>query len=79
MDIIERNLKDEGTLIWGAPVGWDALVWNAHRIYGPIRMPKLFKNFLKLEWYGKSKGEIFKQGLSSSGYQPVIVFKKKNS
>lgn len=79
VDVIEKNLKDDGIFIWGSPVGWDVLVWNAHRIYGPIRMPILFRNFFNLRWYGKSKEELFRIPVASNAYQPVLVFRKKNS
>jgi hypothetical protein len=32
-----RSLKPGGMLFWGAPVGPDALLINAMRIYGPLR------------------------------------------
>ena len=80
VDIIEKNLKDEGTFIWGSPVGWDTLVWNAHRVYGPIRMPILFRNFIKQQWYGTPSEQLFKGSPAAqiNGYQPVVVFKKRN-
>ena len=59
MDAIHRNLKNNGILIWGAPVGKDALTWNCHRIYGEKRLPLIFKNFKELEWFGLSKTESF--------------------
>jgi len=34
MDDAYRVLKHDGLLLFGAPMGKDALVWNAHRIYG---------------------------------------------
>lgn len=76
IDTIYNNLLENGLLIWGAPVGKDALVWNAHRIYGEKRFPLLFKNFEELEWYGHNKQLLFNQKLANNGYQPVIVFKK---
>ena len=42
MRAIHRNLRPGGLLLWGGPVGADALVWNAHRIYGPLRLLLLF-------------------------------------
>ncbi len=34
-----------GLLYLGVPFGADALVFNAHRIYGPVRLPMLAANF----------------------------------
>ena len=76
MDSIYNNLLDNGLLIWGAPVGKDALSWNAHRVYGPIRLPLMFNKFEELKWYGRSKEFLFSQPLSKNAYQPVVVLKK---
>lgn len=76
MDNIYNNLVNNGILIWGAPVGKDALTWNAHRVYGPIRLPLLFTKFNELKWYGFSKSALFSQRLVNNSYQPVVVLKK---
>jgi hypothetical protein len=76
MDSMYNNLIDGGTLIWGAPVGKDALTWNAHRIYGPMRLPIMFDKFEELNWYGYSKEILFSQPLRKDSYQPVVVLKK---
>lgn len=34
-------IKDNGLFFLSVPVGQDTLVWNAQRIYGPLRLPKL--------------------------------------
>ena len=76
MKTIYNNLKNDGLLIWGAPVGKDALTWNAHRVYGKIRLPLIFRNFQELEWFGASKQQLFSIPLRRNAYQPVIVLKK---
>ncbi|CAJ0955162.1 unnamed protein product, partial [Mesorhabditis belari] len=38
-------LKPGGVMLLGLPVGDDALVWNAHRIYGSIRLPWIMQGF----------------------------------
>jgi hypothetical protein len=77
MHNIHNNLVNNGILIWGAPVGKDALTWNAHRVYGPIRLPMMFEKFQELNWYGISKENLFSQQVSNNSYQPVVVLKKK--
>ena len=77
MDSIYTNLKNDGLVIWGAPVGKDALVWNAHRIYGKIRLPVIFKHFDDVKWYGKNKEELFDNPLGKI-FQPVIVLQPKS-
>ena len=79
MDDIYNNLVDDGLLYLGVPVGPDALVWNAHRIYGSIRLPLLCKKFKVVEWFGCTFEDCLKLPKGKdwkSNYQPVIVLKK---
>ena len=77
MQDIYKSLKPEGLLMWGAPVGKDVLVWNVHRIYGPLRLPMLFQNFKEIDWFGTSKESLFELRVGpSSYYQPVAVLQK---
>ena len=76
MNAIHKNLKQDGILIWGGPVGKDMLAWNIHRIYGPIRLPLLFKNFEEVEWFGSTKEQLFNKPLVNDAYQPVVVLQK---
>lgn len=76
MQVIHKNLKKDGLLIWGSPVGNDSLVWNAHRVYGPLRLPKLFENFKEMNWYGYSKERLFNQRPAQNSYQPVVVLQR---
>lgn len=77
MKSIYNNLLNNGLVIWGAPVGKDALSWNAHRVYGEIRLPLMFDNFEELKWYGRTKKQLFSLPLNNNSYQPVVVLKKK--
>lgn len=76
MKDIHNNLASNGILIWGAPSGHDAVVWNAHRIYGKIRMPLLFDGFYELEWIDIDKNAVLNLPLQSNSVNPVIVFVK---
>lgn len=76
MQTIYKNLKNNGMLIWGAPVGHDALVWNAHRIYGKIRIPLLFDKFEEVEWISRDKEKLLNSKLNKHVKQPVIVLRK---
>jgi hypothetical protein len=76
MNTIHKNLKRGGVLIWGAPVGKDALVWNAHRIYGELRLPIIFQGFNEVEWINSDKEDLFERPLNSQLYQPVVVLYK---
>jgi len=77
METIYNNLLNNGLVIWGAPVGKDALAWNAHRIYGAIRLPLIFNKFEELKWYGITKEKSFALPLGKNSFkQPVVVLKK---
>ena len=41
MSEFKELLRPGGLLLLAVPIGSDALVWNAHRIYGRIRWPLL--------------------------------------
>jgi hypothetical protein len=77
MKAIRDNLKSNGLLIWGAPVGHDALVWNVHRIYGKIRIPLLFKDFEEIEWVSCNKNKLLESPLRNNAPNPVVVLRKK--
>lgn len=76
MKTIKNSLKQNGLLIWGAPVGHDALVWNAHRVYGKLRLPLLFDGFAELEWFGPSKEHLLNSKLENNGYHPIVILQK---
>mmetsp|Transcript_63049 Transcript_63049/g.149456 ORF Transcript_63049/g.149456 Transcript_63049/m.149456 type:complete len:348 (+) Transcript_63049:118-1161(+) len=48
-------LAPGGLLMLGVPIGRDVLVFNAHRIYGPQRLPLLTKGWDMLGLYGSGK------------------------
>ena len=85
MKDIYDSLKPSGICMWGAPVRTDAVVWNAHRVYGPIRMPLLFKDFHEEEfihpnWQGKQSlfdQPPYNEEERKSAPQPVIVLRKR--
>jgi hypothetical protein len=80
MNDIYDNLKDDGLLYLGIPVGPDAVAWNANRIYGNIRLPYLCQKFEIIKWFGCTLQDCLKLPKGKdwkSNYQPVIVLKKK--
>ena len=77
MKAIHKNIKKDGLLVWGAPVGADVLVWNAHRIYGKLRLDLIFEGFKELSWVGHDKEALLKSLASKyAGSQPVVVLQK---
>jgi hypothetical protein len=72
-------LKDGGMLFLAVPIGLDEVVWNAHRIYGKIRLPVLISQFKLIGKYGFTKESWeFKYPTPFEGHptQPVLVLTK---
>lgn len=77
-----RHIRPGGVMFLSVPVGRDALVWNAHRIYGPLRMPLLLRGWRVVSSFGLSFGDYdraFSDVTKSGTHQPVIVLKEKIS
>ena len=67
-------LKDKGILFLGVPLGADCLCWNAHRIYGPVRLPLLLRGWLPLDAYSIYP-DVF-GGAAGKVRQPLLVLEK---
>ncbi|CAF4162931.1 unnamed protein product, partial [Rotaria sordida] len=67
-------LKPGGFLFLGIPVNTeDLLQYNLHRIYGPIRLPLLYRNFHVVEMLGM--GMARQRGVG--WIQPFVVLQNK--
>jgi len=62
-------IKDKGILFLSIPIGPDTLVWNAHRIYGPLRLPKLLSGWKLIDTFPSMFQWIFFRGQ----IQPMLV------
>ena len=74
MQIAKNFLKDDGFMLFGVPQGKDCLVWNAHRIYGEIRLPLLLKGW-KTEAVFEQESPVGKP-LGMYHIQPLMVLRK---
>lgn len=74
MKTFKSMLNVGGRLLLAVPVGKDTLVWNAHRIYGPIRLKMLLKGWTIEKFYG-FKPELLE--LPTGYVQPIFVLKAK--
>ncbi|CAI5973700.1 unnamed protein product [Closterium sp. NIES-65] len=73
---IRGLLKPGGLFFLGVPVGNDTLVFNAHRVYGPIRMPLLLNGWKLLDVFGVSSLEAaYRENLNATILQPVMVLR----
>jgi hypothetical protein len=52
MKKLMSQIESGGLAFVSVPIGRDALVWNAHRIYGPMRLPRLLAGWKVLACYG---------------------------
>lgn len=73
MDQFRRLLKPGGRLFLAVPVGPDTVVWNAHRIYGPRRLPRLLAGWRQVSAHGFDERELTQRPLGDYRYQPVFV------
>mmetsp|Transcript_34916 Transcript_34916/g.85534 ORF Transcript_34916/g.85534 Transcript_34916/m.85534 type:complete len:369 (+) Transcript_34916:296-1402(+) len=61
-------LKPGGIFFLGFGIGQDKIEWNAHRIYGKIRLPLVTTNYRLLEIIGD-----FQWGIADWRIQPILV------
>lgn len=69
MEKTKRMLNPQGVLFLSVPTGLDYLFWNAHRVYGHIRLPMLLNGWQVLHTVGR----IDLDGFSDGYHQPVFV------
>ena len=79
MKNIRNHLKSDGVLYLAVPVGQDEIVWNAHRVYGKIRLPMLINSWDLIGKYGVTK-EIWDTPYTNDcPAQPILVLKKNET
>jgi hypothetical protein len=74
MQLSKKLIKKEGIFFFSVPVGKDCIVWNAHRIYGKIRLPMMFEGWEVLDTFGFSDSLMVNQDLGHYR-EPVFVLK----
>ena len=67
-------VKRDGILFLSVPIGMDTVVWNAHRIYGRVRLPQLLEGWDILQTFGFNEGLFDKP---HSYVQPIFVLKNR--
>ena len=74
-------LKPGGFLFLGIPTGQDTLTWNAHRIYGPLRISMILAmgwKFVDLLGMHCKGGTRFSNCGAEYKNQPIFVLQKRN-
>jgi hypothetical protein len=77
MNKMKDILKRGAFLFLAVPVGIDVLVWNAHRIYGRVRLPMLFEGWKLVESFGFKESLLDKKWGKNHGPQPVFVLQNE--
>lgn len=76
MHSMKKYLNKDGILFLSVPLGRDAIVWNAHRIYGIKRFKKLINGWKIIDYFGpKNLKQIFKTNTENCDFQPVFILK----
>ena len=69
-------VKPGGILYLSVPIAKDKIVWNMHRVYGRIRLPKLIEHWTLLEVFADYKMNRRWTGCDANkegDYQPIFV------
>jgi hypothetical protein len=74
MQKCKSYLKKDGLLYLAVPVGRDVVCWNAHRVYGRIRLPRLLAGWEVVDSSGFSP-DLFDHGQLGDFKQPVFVLR----
>lgn len=74
MEKTKAMLKDGGLLFLAVPIGKDLLVWNAHRIYGHLRLSALLSGWEVVGTFGFSQKDLDVDQLWGN-HQPTLVLR----
>lgn len=67
----QQMVKPGGLLYLAVPVGTDRVVFNSHRIYGRLRLPKLLEGWTMIDSVGFDEKMLDEAG----GSQPILVLR----
>jgi hypothetical protein len=72
-------LKPNGLFFLGIEVGPDAIIYNAHRVYGKLRMSLILQNWIPADIIGAlwRVNDLSHLDATFSYSQPIWVLKKK--
>jgi SAM-dependent methyltransferase len=75
MNRFKKILNPGGKLLLAVPVGPDALVWNAYRVYGWKRLKRLLREWKPIKYYGFKRENLSRE--AGYHYQPVFLLTPK--
>ena len=79
MRLAWRSLRPGGHLLLSAPVGPDLIVWNMHRRYGPIRLPRLltgWEEVARLDW---EQERLTAAADHRRRYEPLFILRRNST
>jgi len=80
MKRMKSIIEPKGLLFLAVPVGKDAIEWNAHRIYGEIRLPQLLRGWKVLDYfYAKPVSALIAEQPLFDYVQPIFVLENSES
>ena len=71
----ELYLRPGGLYFLTVPVGHDYIVWNLHRVYGPIRLPLLLHGWSEVERVGWEPAILTEERSFTNSKEPVFVLR----
>ena len=75
MQTVKEVLKPGGTLFLTVPIGQDVVVWNLHRRYGKLRLPRLLHGWEEVECIGWREELLDQPAPYTLAYEPVFVLR----
>jgi hypothetical protein len=79
MTKMKSIIKKGGLLFLSVPIGKDMLVWNLHRVYGKLRLPKLLHGWKIINIYHDWNGFDLSNRGNYGGCSPVFVLKNSDT
>lgn len=75
MQTVRDVLRPNGTFFLTVPIGPDVIVWNLHRRYGKLRLPRLLHGWEEVECVGWREELLEEAASYKLAYEPVFILK----
>ena len=74
-----RSLRPGGVFLLSLPVGPDLLVWNLHRRYGELRLPRMLAGWEEVNRVGWADPRLTTPADHRHRYEPIFVLRRNSS
>lgn len=81
---MKRIVCDDGSIYFGVPIGIQRIEFNAHRIFDPLEIIRLFEGFELVEFSAIDDNDAFHENVAAGNYRTLkygcglFHFKKKS-